>query len=422
MLSARLVFLSVFAATSALGQTAPNMPAESSDGLTLLQTMSQRYAAARSWYFVATQEVTEDSSIKHARHTVTMVAAVSGRKYHYEGSSGPQAAILVSDGTTAWDMRPNYHAWTENPLAPGGFENTGVDPGRQEDDANLAALLKNYGVAAGRFSSATRLPDATLVLNGVTIQCYVVEADEPQKKDPKNPGAAVTDTYWIDQANETLRKEKVRREQPAHNESVIEVTTTWQTVELDSPPPDALFHFTPPHGAERVAKFNDNPEDYGSMVGRTAPEVQVASPTGGGRVPISSYRGKVVLLDFWATWCGPCVESLPKLASLYAQAAAKGFVLLTVDEDKDAKKAAAFLAQHNYTWPNTQDEDGAIEDAYRSLALPHMLLIDAKGKIVYDDTGEDDNAIRKAVAGLGTEFAFLAAAQAAPKPGDAAHP
>jgi thiol-disulfide isomerase/thioredoxin len=407
MLLARVALFALFAASASLSQTAPDNAAQSPDGLTMLRKMSQRYADAHSLYFTATEEVTQDSPLASGRHKVRMVAAVSGRMYHYEGSSGPQAALLVSDGTIAWDFRPNWNAYTQKPLPPEGFQNSGYGLDRQEDYANLAAMLKaDIAGTAGRFLSATRLPDTALVQGGMTIPCFVVEADEPQNKRPKTPASAVTHTFWIDQANWTLRKEKVHREDPARGGSVIEVTTTYETTELDSPLPETLFHFTPPRGAERVAQFNDNPEDYGSMVGRTAPEVQVVSAAGD-RVPISSYRGKPVLLDFWATWCGFCVLTLPQVAELYKEASPHGLVLLSVDEDKEGKKGANFLAQRHFTWPNTVDRNGTIEDAYGLVGLPHILLIDAKGKIVYDGDG-DQAAIRRAVAGLGPQFASLA--------------
>jgi len=292
-----------------------------------------------------------------------MVAGVSGRMYHYEGSSGPQAALLVSDGRIAWDLRPNWNAYTQKPLPADGFQNSGYGPGRQEDYANLAAMLKGeIAATAGRFQSATSLPDTALVQSGVSISCFVVEADEPQKKGPKTTASAVTHTFWIDKATGALRKEKVHRENPAQGGTVVEITTTYETVELDSPLPDRFFHFTPPHEAERVAQVNDNMSDLGSLVGRTAPEVQVVSAAGG-RVPISSFRGKPVLLDFWATCCGFCVLTLPDVSELYREASPHGLVLLSVDEDKDGKKGRNFLAQRHYTWPNTVDDNGKIEGA-----------------------------------------------------------
>ncbi|QNI33597.1 TlpA family protein disulfide reductase [Alloacidobacterium dinghuense] len=163
-----------------------------------------------------------------------------------------------------------------------------------------------------------------------------------------------------------------------------------------------------PPDAKLIAKFSDNP--FGpDMTGETAPDVQLVAADGK-RTPLSSYRGKPVLLDFWATWCTPCVVSMPKLADLNHDAASKGLVLLSVDEDEEEKTATDFLAKHQYTWPNTHD-DGKIGDAFKKLGIPLVVLIDAQGKIVFYKSGEDDAGLRKVLAGLSPQFASLASTQ-----------
>ena len=121
-------------------------------------------------------------------------------------------------------------------------------------------------------------------------------------------------------------------------------------------------------------------------------------------------RGKPVLLDFWATWCAPCVTSLPKLAELEREAAPKGLVMLSIDEDEEAKTAADFLTKNQYAWPNTHD-DGKIFDAFNKPGIPLVVWIDGSGKIAFYEVGGDDARLRKALAGLAPEYASLATAQ-----------
>lgn len=142
------------------------------------------------------------------------------------------------------------------------------------------------------------------------------------------------------------------------------------------------------------------------MTGQEAPDVQLVAADGKS-VPLSSYRGKPVLLDFWATWCKPCIESLPKLAQLAKEAAPKGIVLLSVDENQEEKRATDFLGVHNYSWPNTHD-DGSIHEAFNRVGLPLLVLIDAQGKVVYYKGGEDDYGPRAAIAALGPQYESLA--------------
>lgn len=117
----------------------------------------------------------------------------------------------------------------------------------------------------------------------------------------------------------------------------IDAITRYSTVQLTAPVSIALFHFHLPADAELVTKFSHRRRSGLDMTGQFAPDVQLVAANGAS-VPLSSYRGKPVLLDFWATWCQPCVESFPKLAELEKETAPKGSVLLGVDEDKKTRR------------------------------------------------------------------------------------
>jgi thiol-disulfide isomerase/thioredoxin len=113
-----------------------------------------------------------------------------------------------------------------------------------------------------------------------------------------------------------------------------------------------------------------------------------------------------VLIDFWATWCNPCVAALPQLAKIYQEGKDKGLIMLSVDRDEEAKTATDFLSKKGYIWPNFHD-DGDIEKLMGSSGIPRMVLIDAQGKIVYDRTGSNETELRTEIAKLGSEYASL---------------
>lgn len=104
---------------------------------------------------------------------------------------------------------------------------------------------------------------------------------------------------------------------------------------------------------------------------------------------------------------------MPALARLAQEATPKALVVLSVDEDEDERATKDFLAKHNYTWPNRQD-DGKIGDAFKKNGIPLVVLIGAQGKIVFYKSGANDAELRKAIAGLGPEFASLAAEKPQP--------
>jgi thiol-disulfide isomerase/thioredoxin len=245
-----------------------------------------------------------------------------------------------------------------------------------------------------------------LFQDGIAIPSYVVHVSTAQRKGPKSEAYSLEETLWIDKTTWTVRK-TVAHENTSFGVGgvpfVQETVTIYETAQLNTAVPEALFQFAPPQDAKLVAKFADamNPD----LTGETAPEVQLVAADGK-KVPLSSYRGKPVLLDFWATWCAPCVASMPGLAKLQQEAALKGLVMLSVDEDEEAKTANDFLAKNHYAWPNTQD-DGKIGDAFQKVGIPLVVLIDAQGKIVFCKSGGDDDALRKVLTGLGPQFAGL---------------
>ncbi len=151
------------------------------------------------------------------------------------------------------------------------------------------------------------------------------------------------------------------------------------------------------------------------MAGDPIPALTFKSADGKA-TPIESFRGKPMLIDFWATWCAPCVASMPKLAEIYSEGKEKGLVFISVDQDEDASKASDFLAKKGYTWPNFHDGDGEIEKLMGSSGIPRTVLVDAKGQIVYDGTGGDENHLRAHIAQLGPEFKDLVPKAAQPSP------
>ena len=108
---------------------------------------------------------------------------------------------------------------------------------------------------------------------------------------------------------------------------------------------------------------------------------------------IASYKGKVVLLDFWATWCGPCVHELPNVIATYQKHHGKGFDIIGVSLDEDEKKLQAFREEKKMTWQQFFDGKGwsnKLAVKYGVQSIPATFLLDVEGKIIGSDLrGED---------------------------------
>lgn len=114
--------------------------------------------------------------------------------------------------------------------------------------------------------------------------------------------------------------------------------------------------------------------------GQAAPEIALKD-LGGKPVKLSALKGKVVLVDFWASWCGPCRESLPVLEKLSKQYKDKGFVVLGVNIDNDVAAAQKFLKDVPVSFPVVSDTGKLVAKSYAPPTMPSSYLVDKNGKV-----------------------------------------
>lgn len=101
----------------------------------------------------------------------------------------------------------------------------------------------------------------------------------------------------------------------------------------------------------------------------------------GPNLRLQEQRGKVVLLNFWATWCAPCREEMPQLNKLYEKYRASGFTLLGVNVDEDSRNAAGIANQLGVKFPVLFDSDKRVSKLYDLSAMPSTVMIDRDGKV-----------------------------------------
>ncbi|NQV86681.1 MAG: TlpA family protein disulfide reductase [Woeseiaceae bacterium] len=118
------------------------------------------------------------------------------------------------------------------------------------------------------------------------------------------------------------------------------------------------------------------------LEGRLAPDFALKSSTGE-NLRLSEYRGDVVMLNFWATWCGPCRQEMPLLDELYKRYERVGFNLLGVNIDDDSRRAMQMIEELGVNFPVLFDSRKDVSKLYEVEAMPVTVLIDREGNVRY---------------------------------------
>jgi len=123
---------------------------------------------------------------------------------------------------------------------------------------------------------------------------------------------------------------------------------------------------------------------------KAAPDVTLHTAEGTA-VQLADFKGKVLLVDFWASWCVPCKASFPALDAIYREYQPRGFAVLAVNLDEERKNAEAFLAAHPHVMPVLFDPQGAAPVAFGVKGMPTSFVIDKTGAIRFTHQGYSGN-------------------------------
>lgn len=369
-------------ATFALGQTggAPTKKLDTPDDMqALLLETAKNYREAKSLNIQRRMESKLQSDLGESwEKSFSNVSAAPGNRYRREDKNEMSWEIRLSDGTNEWRWYPWRRQYSQAPVdkspdAPPTPADTGWLGWLKEIDKKLAA---------GKLQ-----PPERIEIDGKTVNCMVI-VGPPPVKEWSDPSIKQQTTYWIDRDHKVLVKEQFSMTStvPEHKSDFTH-TTMYTTVELNPVLPDSLFTFVPPNGVERIPRFESGPV---ALVGRPAPPLKLKT-LDGKDFDLTSLLGRPVLIDFWATWCAPCRQSIPRLAKLYEELHSKGLEVVSVDINGDPKVAASFIRRNNLLWTQLEDPDMDTERDWGQSAIPRLVLIGKDGKVRFDSDGWDEN-------------------------------
>lgn len=285
------------------------------------------------------------------------------------------AAKAISDGKNiyvAYSFAPGQYVKRPVP-AKETIQQTILAGGAGGPGAALAFGNGNKAQLEAFFKSARSysLGEAE-TLDGIATETVIVHL--PFRSD------AMRYTFSIGQTDHLLRRLKLNY---AAKEGSIEVVETHSDLEIDPVLPDSTWDYVPPKGAKSAMSLEPPTFDAHLQVG-TTPFPIATKDLQGRALSLSQFKGKVVLLDFWATWCGPCVGEAPNVVKAYNAFKPRGFDIVGISLDQDRKALDAFVKSHNMPWRQVFDGRGwgsEIGKIYGVKAIPFTLLIGRDGKI-----------------------------------------
>lgn len=394
----KLVVLAITCVLSllpAVSQTAsaPVRVSDSAETIKLLHEVADHYRAAKSFLIERVREDTASGrDIKSWNRMFQVMARAPGGKSRYELRSQYGSTLVVSNGSSEWQVDPDANQYVKRPA-------------KLTPDRPLPGELGFMGWLMqidDKLANGRLLAPEVVEVAGKKVEC--VKIIGPSARQSSSDPTRTESTYWVDPKGKILVKESAHTVsvQP-FNDFVGDGVTTYMKTELDTALPHSMFTYVPPKDAIEVPSLG--PAPVVDLLGKPAPALS-GTTLEGKKLTLESLKGKIVLVDFWATSCGACIASLPYVARIYNDYSSKGVFVLGVDQDSDPANAKAFVTKGKYNWPHISDPDGSTNESWGS-GIPRLVVIDQKGIVSYVAQGfeeSDEVAIRAQLEKLKPSF------------------
>jgi len=239
-------------------------------------------------------------------------------------------------------------------------------------------------------TTSKTLRDETVEMDGQKHDCWVVETKVGNMEIPQAGGAKVSDmvmTTWLDKKlGIDLQMAISMKMEVAGNSIGMNQKMVKKNLKLDEPMPDSLFAFTPPAGATETENLMGSTLPKADLAGKEALAFDIKA-LDGKSYSLAKLKGKPVLLDFWATWCGPCRKAMPVVEKMYQDFKDQGLVVLAVDAGEERATVEEFLKKTPLPYPVVLSGETNITESYHVAAFPTFVMIGRDGKIVAHQIG-----------------------------------
>ena len=235
-------------------------------------------------------------------------------------------------------------------------------------DDPIEGLVRNM-------SEVTRLPDSEV--SGQKFPALgLVPAHDPSHKLTilLDPGTHLVKRFGLG-ANPAMLKEGAANTNQLSAVSEVTYASVRPGLKFER----GHFDWSPPEGAKDLAALQQE-GSAAKLEGKPAPQFSLKTLSGKA-VSLEDLKGQVVVLDFWATWCPPCVKSLPELGKLHQDAGGKGVQVFAVNVQEDKQKIEGFLKSQEVSVPVLMDQDGDVAMKFNVTAIPQTVVIGKDGEV-----------------------------------------
>jgi thiol-disulfide isomerase/thioredoxin/outer membrane lipoprotein-sorting protein len=354
-------------------------PAGSAAARRAVEAVVERYRTLRGYHLEGRGE-TRFTSPQEESTTPTSVRFLVSRPGRFASTVvNPQmTSRLVSDGDSLWTAVSELGQYTVQALAPYRESADSIAFARQADPAGQYAQVLD-GVVEVRALGRDTVHTAA---GKVTCERYALTSAPIERT-----GTQVTvhpRVLWVDPATRMVLLDSVRIDQE-HEKlgSLRSVNVTRMIVARPDPAFAAdAFRFRAEDGMKRVRRFMRKSPEHAGFEGQPARDFTLDALSGTKGVRLSDHKGKVVLLDFWATWCGPCRGWLPIVAKAQRDYAAKGLQVFAVNLREPEAKVRDYLARQKIDVPVLMDRTGSVGADYRASSIPLTVVVGRDGRVV----------------------------------------